>query len=175
MSPDDFANAHPYDIVFPRSSVADLVAYVRHQTPILRSSFPHKWLSASSRDVPPLFPVHHAPVPPLYRVGIGLHAPTIVSIKICAANLHNIIKDLMEAHIHHCKGVSLGPIMEHLHMTIDDLPKLPGEQAICYNYILGRCVHTACRNRDGHLNASNIPDDFATTLVEKLCPAMAHF
>ena len=111
-----------------------------------------------------------------------MHAPTVVSalstgtrtaatpttrqpIRIRAANVHGIIKELMDAHISQCKGVALGPIMEHLHMTIDDLPKLPGERAICYNYILGRCVHASCRNREGHLNASDIPDDFATTLV----------
>ena len=35
MSPDDFINVSPYDIIYPRSSLIDLLAYVRHQTPII--------------------------------------------------------------------------------------------------------------------------------------------
>ena len=45
-----------------------------------------------------------------------------LSIKISPTNVHPLIKMLIEPNIQHCKGVTSGPMMEHLNTTIDDLP-----------------------------------------------------
>ena len=81
----------------------------------------------------------------------------------------------MEPYILKCKGVLLGPMMAHLGITIDDLPKPAGGPAICYNFVLGRCVVVSCRNKDGHINATNVTDEFAAQLLDKLRPAVTHF
>lgn len=57
----------------------------------------------------------------------------------------------MEPHIAKWKGVLLGAMCEHLNIMVDDLPKLPGELALCYNFVLGWCIHGACNHRDGHV------------------------
>lgn len=133
--------------------------------------------------------------PPLATVvaGAGTSAPTVVSglsagtgactigtparlpVKIRPTNIHPTIKTIMDPHITLCKGVALGAILDQLAITVDDLPKLPGEGALCYNYVLGRCVHPSCQNKDGHINVADLPEDFITALLDKIQPAIIHF
>jgi hypothetical protein len=198
MSPNDFMNVDPYNIVYPRRSLVDLIGYVRHQTPIICSLFPHAWETSSARQVGALNPLSafgglHPPVATIVA-GSGAGAPTVVSglsggtgartnvapgarmpVKIRPTNIHPVIKSVLEPHITLCKGVALGPILDHIGLTVDDLPKLPGEGSLCYNYVLGRCVHPSCQNKEGHLNVADIPNEFATALIEKIRPAINHF
>ena len=81
----------------------------------------------------------------------------------------------MEPNIDQCKVVLLGPMMDHLGITIDNLPKLPGESRICYNYVLGKCMHQYCRNKQGHISMNDVTDEFANALIDKIRPAVQHF
>ena len=191
MSPDDFIGVNHYDIVYPKSGVIKLDDFIRHQAPILRSSFPATWNSIgalarrSQGDT-------QSTLLPVASITTGTTTPTVVSglsagtgartaathrplPKIRTTNIHPMIKTVMEPYIPKCKGNLLGPMMEHLGITIDDLPKLPGETRICYNYVLGKCTHQYCKHKDGHINASEITDDFATALIDKIRPAVTHF
>ena len=70
----------------------------------------------------------------------------------------------------------LNRLLSHSNLTIDDLPQLDGfEQKLCYNYVLGKCVHKGCLNKSGHVDVSKISDDFAAALLEKLTPAVTEF
>ncbi len=82
---------------------------------------------------------------------------------------------MMEPYIQKCKGVLLGQMMEHLGITIADLPKLPGKLALCYNYVLGRCILILCQNKEGHIDVSKVANNFAIALLDKICPAVQHF
>ena len=74
------------------------------------------------------------------------------------------------------KAVMLNRLLSHTGLTIEDLPTLPGSDTkICYNYILGKCVHKGCLNKAGHLDVTKITDEFAVALVDKLSPAVTEF
>lgn len=195
LSPDNFVGIDPYDIRYPRSTLSELCGMVRHQTPIIRSSFPDEWAMTTTRTRAATTSsggtAMAAPVP---SITTGTQAPSVVSalstgtgtrttntqgtrtpVTIRATNIHPTIKALMEPHIAKWRGVLLGAMCDHLNISLDDLPKLPGESALCYNFVLGRCVIAGCNHRDGHVNASDITDEFATAITEKLRPAVAHF
>ncbi len=92
------------------------------------------------------------------------------------SNVHPKIKDLMAPYILKFKAVMLNRLLSHTGLTIEDLPTLPGSDTkICYNYILGKCVHKGCLNKSGHLDVAKITDEFASALVDKLSPAEADF
>ena len=191
MSPDDFAGVHPYDIKYPRSSLHTLEDFVRQQTPILRGSFPASWEGrgpvsvTQSSGLPTI-------VPPVQSVQLGSVAPTVVSgisantgqrsaggtnqraVVIRSSNVHQAIKAVMEPFIARCNGTLLGPMLERLNITVADLPQIPGRR-VCYNFVLGRCSQNGCRNRDGHVNVADLPEDFVTSLMETLRPSITHF
>jgi hypothetical protein len=195
LSPDHFIGIDPYDIRYPRSTLSELCGLVRHQTPIIRSSFPDEWTSTTTRNrVATTVSRNAAAAAPIPSVTTGNQAPSVVSalstgtgmrttntqgtrtpVAIRASNIHPTIKTLMEPHIAKWRGVLLGAMCDHLNISLDELPKLPGESAMCYNFVLGRCVHAGCNHRDGHINASDITDEFATAITDKLRPAVAHF
>ena len=61
---------------------------------------------------------------------------------IRTTDIHPQVKMAMEAYIVKNKGVYLTAILNHVNLTLDDLPKvgpevLTGNNGICYNYILG--------------------------------------
>jgi hypothetical protein len=60
---------------------------------------------------------------------------------------------------------------------LDDLPNIPptdgSAAAMCYNFVLGKCVHDSCQHR--HVPAADVPNEFATKMVEILSPAIANF
>ncbi|KAL3772726.1 hypothetical protein ACHAWU_004971 [Discostella pseudostelligera] len=193
MSPDDFIGVNHYDIVYPKSGLIKLDDFIRQQSPIVRSSFPATWVAGgaaarltggSQAMTLPVASITTGPTTPTVVSGLSTGtgartaatgAPQRTPPKVRATNIHPLIKTLMEPYIPKCRGVLLGPMMEHLGITIDDLPKLPGEQRVCYNYVLGRCTPQYCKNKDGHINASDITDKFATALIEKIRPAVTHF
>ena len=83
--------------------------------------------------------------------------------------MHPKIKDLMAPYILKFKAVMLNRLLSHTGLTIEDLPTLPGSDTkICYNYILGKCVHKGCLNKAGHLDVTKITDEFAVALVDKV-------
>lgn len=191
MSPDDFSGVNPYDIKYPRSTLHTLEHLIMQQTPIIRGSFPASWEGrgtvSGTRSVGQL-----TIAPPVPSVQLGSVAPTVVSgisantgqrsagganqraVQIRSSNVHQAIKAVMEPFITRCNGTLLGPMLERLNITVADLPQIPGRR-VCYNFVLGRCSQNGCRNRDGHVNVADLPEDFVTSLLDTLRPSITHF
>ena len=196
MSVDDFIGVHPDDICYPRSNLLELEPLVRTLSPIVRSSFPAAWCITGTAAS-----VSHSAAPggPPMVVGGG-GGGTVVSavtgastptrrhgqaqtqrpqIAIRATNVHPHIKAAMEPYIRKIQGIKLTHMLNHVNLTIDDLPQLPPSVAVtngvCYNYILGHCTNATCPRLDSHVNVSDISDEFATELITKLRPAITAF
>lgn len=191
LSPDDFTGVAPYNIKYPWSSLHKLEDHIRDQLPITRSSFPDAWGGATIRAAvraTASVAGHPGFAPPVPAVQVAAAAPTVVSglsgatgqgsaqrpVRIRSTNVHPTIKAVMEPFITRCNGTLLGPMLERLNLTVQELPQVPGAR-VCYNFVLGRCSQHGCRNKAGHLNISEIPDDFAQSLVDTLRPAVNHF
>lgn len=162
LSLDDFNGVHPDDIRFPRSKLITVVNQVQDMTPITRSSFPAAWYPVGSNRIAATAstgPMVHlgnttAPVQSIAALTGGA-TPTVVSdittgttrapkppITIRSSDIHPTIKAAMETYIAKHKGVYLTAMLNHLNLTMDDLPKLGtevvgGTSGICYNFILG--------------------------------------
>lgn len=62
-------------------------------------------------------------------------------------------------------------------VTWPDMPKIDryvegNTNKLCYNYILGKCTSRYCTHRQGHAPATEITNDFATTLCTALRPGL---
>ena len=62
-------------------------------------------------------------------------------------------------------------------VTWDDMPKLdkynkPDGNALCYNFVLGKCTGRYCTHKQGHAPAADIPNDFASSLCTMLKPGI---
>jgi hypothetical protein len=63
-------------------------------------------------------------------------------------------------------------------VTWPDMPKIDrlvtnGTNHLCYNFILGKCTSRYCTHRrSGHINATDVPDAFATSLCNVLRPGI---
>lgn len=194
MSVDDFATAHPDDIIFPRCTLILLDNHIRTQTPIQRSSFPAAWTPGYRNTTTPntTGSRHNPPPVPQVSTTRGGTTPTVVSglttgtrtaarapVKIRDTNIHPKIRTLMEPYIQKFRGVLLTPLLAQVNLTIDDLPKLSpevgGTNGICYNFILGRCTLENCRHKDGHVNERDVTDEFAREITTKLRPGVTEF
>lgn len=196
LSVESFLNVHPDDIVFPKSNLLTIVQMVRDMTPIVRSSFPAAWYpsrGAAPAAHSPTAPasVHASGTAPVQSVATsGGGTPTVVSgittgsartprppVTIRSTDIHPQFKAAMEAYIAKNKGVYLSAILNHVNLTIDDLPKLApevsGTNGICYNYILGRCNMDTCQHE--HVHARDITDEFASDLLSKLRMGITEF
>lgn len=166
-------------------------------TPIIRSSFPAAWYpggvsraaAATSTTANALLGTT-APVQSI-TAPTGGATPTVVSgittgttrapkppITIRTSDIHPSIKAAMEPYIAKNKGVYLTAMLNHLNLTMDDLPKLGegvvgGASSICYNFILGRCNVEQCQHE--HVHSRDITDEFATDILSKLRPAITDF
>ena len=100
-------------------------------------------------------------------------------VKIRATNVHPTIRQAMEPYIAKIKALKLSQMLGHVNLTIDNLPTLPttvnGTSLLCYSYVLGLCTHPACPHAEGHVKATDIPDEFATDLIAKLRLAITNF
>ena len=191
MSPDDFVGVHPDNIRYPRSSLILIDPCIRNQMPIVRLLFPPLWIPGSvpcmqnttgSSGV--LLPTITTPTAGTVVSGITNNTGTQPGqqtnpVKIRQTNIHPQLKAAMEQYIQKFKGVQLTALLSQAQLTLDDLPKLPadvaGTNGVCYNYVLGRCTIADCRQRDGHVQAQDITDDFVTDLLEKLRPSINEF
>ena len=70
----------------------------------------------------------------------------------------------------------LNQLLEHLGLTIADLPTLPAmamsETSICDNFILSKCVHTGCLNK--HVDAADVTNNFATKIPHPGTPKLSY-
>jgi hypothetical protein len=195
MSIDDFTNVHPDDIVFPTSKLLTVVQAVEDMSPIVRSSFPAAWnpdstvtrgptsgpsASVNGRSSAPMQSVTAAGgTTPSVVSGIttGSTRPPRPPVTIRTTDVHPQIKATMEAYIAKNKGVWLSTILNHVNLTMEDLPRpapeVCGTSSICYNYILGRCHMDPCNHK--HLRAQDLTDDFASELLTKLRPGITEF
>ena len=196
LSVDDFIGVHPDDIRFPRSNLLTVVNQVQDMAPITRSSFPTAWFPAgatrtatTSAGATALFGTA-APVQSITAPAGGA-TPTVVSgittgtaktpkppITIRASDIHPAIKAAMEAYIAKNKGVYLTAMLNHLNLTLEDLPTLGpdvmgGPNGICYNFILGRCNVDHCQHE--HIHGRDVTDEFANDILSKLKPAITDF
>jgi hypothetical protein len=186
MSVDDFVGVHPGDIIFPRSNLIELEPILRTQTPLLRSSFPDRWNPGTSYSTP------DAGTTAVPTVVGGSSGATVISgvtagstktqktksqAKLRQTNIHPMIKTAMEPYFKKVQGIRLLQMLSHCNLTVDDLPSLPssGASNLCYNFILGYCNNPTCTRLDGHVAATDISDEFATELLQKLRPAMNEF
>jgi hypothetical protein len=194
MSIDDFIGVHPDDVVFPRSNLFELEPHLRTQTPVVRSSFPDKWATATATAphnagrggatmLPSVVGGTNSGATVVSGVTTGSTRRTQASqrpqIQIRQTNIHPAIKTSMEPYIKKLQSVKLIQMLNHVNLTVDDLPTLPagvsGTNGICFNYILGSCPNPSCARIDGHVAATDIPDDFAAELLQKLRPAITEF
>lgn len=194
LSVEDFLNVHPDDVKFPRSNLHKVVTQVRDMEPIVRSSFPAAWYPAGTGRAPTVALANNpsvgtgAPVQSISAPATG--APSVVSgltaatprtprppVTIRATDVHPRIKTVMEPCIAKNKGVWLGAMLNHLNITIDDLPRLPpdvsGAGSLCYNFILGHCKMEGCQHE--HAHARDLTDEFVTDLLAKLKPGIDEF
>lgn len=93
-------------------------------------------------------------------------------------NVHQSIKDLLEPFILRHGQLQLTRIMMVAGVTWPDMPKIDrlvtnGTNHLCYNFILGKCTSRYCTHRrSGHINATDVPDAFATSLCNVLRPGI---
>ena len=198
MSLEDFLNVHPDDIVYPKSNLLTIVQLVRDMSPIVRSSFPAAWNPSgmvsynSAASVTASGNTGGHPTAPVQSIATpaGGTTPSVVSgitagsarsqrppVTIRTNDIHPRIKTVMEPYIAKNKGVWLSAILNHLNLTMDDLPRpaadVCGTNSICYNYILGRCHMDQCQHE--HLRSHDITEDFANELIAKLRPGLTEF
>jgi hypothetical protein len=94
-----------------------------------------------------------------------------------AINVHPTIQAVMPAYVQKFHSIRLLQMLTSLNLTLDDLPTLPTADStpapLCYNYVLGKCVHDRCQHR--HIPVAEITNDFATRIVTILTPAINNF
>ena len=189
LTVDDFLGIHPDDIDFPESTLIELKPYLRNQVPIHRSSFPSQWLTTVTDTQPsghtagqrgfPLINVHTSPP----SVVSGISTPSTMTgtsrqqqVQI-RSTTHPIIKAAFADYVKKFRSIRLTQLLTSLNLTLADLPTLPSMSSsgtsLCYNYVLGRCVHSGCQHK--HAAVEDIPDTFATALVTMLNPAVQNF
>ena len=75
------------------------------------------------------------------------------------------------------RSIRLVQLLNSLNLSLADLLILPsvatGDTKLCYNYFMGRCVHSGCTHK--HVDVEDITDEFATALVTLLQPAITNF
>lgn len=196
LTMDDFTNAqHPDDIPFPTCSLANVVQSLRDGVQLDRLSFPPSWIPGAriARPITNSTTTDAGPAP-VQSVGgmVAGATPSVVSgittgsarsqrppVTIRATNVHPTIRATMEPFIARNKGIFLTPMLNHVNRSIDDLPKLApevsGTNGVCYNFVLGHCTMDGCRHIDGHVNARDVTDEFATELLTLLRPAITEF
>lgn len=94
------------------------------------------------------------------------------------SNVHPTIKALMEPFILRHGQLQLTRIMMVGGVTWPDMPRIErlvenGTNNLCYNYILGKCTSRYCTHRRmGHINATDMTDEFTTKLCTTLRPGV---
>ena len=198
MSPTDFEGVHPDDVEYPETNIIELLPHIRNQTPLVRSSFPAQWLTTAGGHATAAAHggesvqhtlLHQAPPVQSIRTPVGAPPSVISGVstvtsptaqlqgQIRATNIHPMIKALMTPYIQKFRSVRLNQLLDSINLTIADLPALPSlataDTTICYNFVLGNCVHSACLHK--HVDAAEVTDDFATKLTTMLAPAVTTF
>jgi hypothetical protein len=182
LHPDDFKPGA--QVTFPLSLLDDVMADVRYQRPVLRSSFPVAWM-----DLPPKSSVNQFTPGGLSPFGGG-QAETSGGLPGASttdrlAHIHLTIKAaLRDYHTKFAVRVMMQRILDNANLTFKDLLFLTplvdsqsGKNWLCYNHCLGTCQNgRQCifRKRNGHVEGALLPQDFAMTLVEKLRPGIEY-
>lgn len=193
LTVDDFLGVHPDDIAYPESTLVELKPHLRNQSPIHRSTFPPQWLMTEPHQHSGLtsagsvqagqrtFPVSSFNTGPPSVVS-GISNPSTTTTRQQAqvqirASTHPIIKAALAEYVKKFRSIRLTQLLTSLNLTLADLPTMPSMAAsdttLCYNYVLGRCVHSGCQHK--HAPVEEVTDDFATALVNLLKPAIQNF
>ena len=189
MTAEDFVGVHPDDIEYPESTLDELKPHLRNQSPIFRSSFPPQWshptpeaATREGRQATGQFPVANVMVSPASVVS-GLSAPTATQTQTVPRptvtirpTTHPKIKQVFATYIQKFGSVRLLQLLNSMNLTLADLPSLSSlasDTTLCYNFVLGRCAHSGCQHK--HVPQEEIPDEFATALVNLLQPSVTNF
>jgi hypothetical protein len=190
LHPDDFKPGA--QVTFPLSLLDDVMGDVRYQRPVLRSSFPMAWMEMPPRQsyghFPPtgLSPFTGTGLPPLSGTrndNVGSTTGAVAGDRL--AHVHPTIRGaLREYHTKFAGRVMMQRIMDHANLSFKDLPFInhlvdaqSGKNWLCYNHCLGICQHgrqCVFRKRNGHVDGTALPQDFATALVEKIKPGVEY-
>ncbi len=191
LTVDNFLGVHPDDITYPRSDLIEIDHCIRRGSPIIRASFPMSWSVGSHTPHAGALSAHTLPT-----IITGVQTPSVVSgvttgtaqtrrtgqtptVNLRTTDIHPAIHAVMGPYLQKIKSVKLTAMLNHVNLTMDDLPTLTpqvsGATGICYNYILGHCTHPDCRHKDGHVKATDVTDEFATDIITKLRPAITEF
>ena len=177
---DNFVGVHPEDIRYPRSDLIEIDQCIRRGTPIIRASFPTSWTSETTHYptgslAPSAFPtIISGPTTPSIVSSVTTGTPATrrtgqpptgprPPVQLRTSDIHPTIKAAMAPYLQKFKSVKLTQMLNHLNLTLNDLPTLPpavqGTTGICYNYILGHCTHSACQHMDGHVRSSDVTEE----------------
>ena len=194
LTPDEFKTGqHPS---FPVSLLDDIIGDVRYQRPIHRSSFPYAWREQT--NLPPHPGAKTAPTGPSPFNGGSSGAPgtlaqaaghrtdgdketAYLSAKELEQAVSHVEKDIkammMPLYKKYNLQLPISQLAEAAGIKMDDLPRIPdlvnkmGKNNLCYNHVLGKCMHGAkCRFRlaKGHINGDRLPPQF----VQEICGAL---
>ena len=159
MSPDDFIGIPPTEIAYPESTLLEIEPHIRHQTPIVRSSFPIQWLGGQKAHqgterhghdgqslLPPVATISAGsslPTPSVFSaLTTGSAAGTAASTQqhkpqMRSTNVHQTIRTAMSAYVQKFRSIRLLQMLSSLNLTLDDLPTLPNADGtpapLCYN------------------------------------------
>ena len=176
LSPDDFINiVDATDIPFPRSTLGEIESNVRHQTPILRPSFPVQWLHGSSRQgysnsVQAISVAHRGSIaqtllpptsfPPGSVLAHTVGSPSVISVvttgsavsspareQIRTSDVHPHIKSVMGPYLQKFRRVQLTALMRQGNLTFDGLPTLPAYTADGRNMLCYNYLLGKCNTR----------------------------
>lgn len=188
---EDFVGLHPDNIEYPECTLAELQPHVRNQSPIFRSSFPALWNVVTHETPLPQAQFGSSLAPPVPTIqtftpsvisGVSGQSQSTTQTQRQAppvtirANTHPIIKTALGAYVQRFWSICLTQLLASLNLTLADLPTLPGmtgDTTLCYNYVLGRCVHAGCNHK--HAAVDEVTDEFATRLITILRPAVQSF
>jgi hypothetical protein len=193
LSLDDFIGVHPDDISYPRSNLIELEPFIRTQTQLVRASFPANWniikgpaaTGTTGSGLPSVIGGQQGSASVVSGVSAGSSATQRTNttatqratLVLRQNNIHPTIKTAVDPYFKKVQALKLTQLLNHANITIDDLPSLPGHEQsqLCYNFILGHCTMRNCPRADAHVNATEVTDEFATELIQKLRPGMTEF
>ena len=99
-------------------------------------------------------------------------------VYIRQTDIHPTIKNLMAPYIAHFRSIQLRNLLRAANISEGALPTMQkyvsnGRNNMCYSYVLGKCQGRICgRAAVGHVPASEISDEFASSLCTALAPGV---
>jgi hypothetical protein len=192
LLPQDFLRQ---DVRYPRSLLSALFTSIRWQEPIHRPNFPYLWQQGYKNltarglagggmggyggddDGPARY---HRPQGSR-KPGTGTDSPNKAALGADADHVHPIIKKAMAPVMQKFGGkITILEMMDAAKVGWRDMPMLEkcknsitGYCEVCWNHLCGKCrFGEKCDFAKNHLPAEEVPDKFATEVVNVLTPGL---